>query len=97
MYKRKGMGGKEWSNVNGHWVYDENKIVQNGRELSAKDDTIETGSGDDVLLGSRGNDTLIAWFGDDTMNTGWGDDKAFGGRGNDVMRPLHKSGIPLKV
>lgn len=85
--------GAEWSLVGGKWVYDASK-VPGASEGATSDglsddydynDTISTGSGDDVLLGNRGNDELTAGSGADIVNAGTGNDQAFGGSGDDVI------------
>lgn len=80
------MVGAEWSFVNGRWVFDASKIVVSTYgETQSFNDVIETGDGDDVLLGNGGHDVLRAGAGDDLINTGRGDDRAFGGVGNDIL------------
>ncbi|OHE05749.1 MAG: hypothetical protein A3K14_07295, partial [Sulfurimonas sp. RIFCSPLOWO2_12_FULL_36_74] len=57
-------------------------------------DTVVTGSGNDILEGGTGNDTLISNSGDDsliggvgndTLNAGSGNDTLSGGEGNDTL------------
>ncbi|MGC6390381.1 MAG: calcium-binding protein, partial [Alphaproteobacteria bacterium] len=47
--------------------------------------TINTGSGDDVLDGGAGNDTLSAWMGDDEVYAGAGDDIIINTGGEDLF------------
>ena len=78
------MVGAEWSLVDGKWVYNAD-LVQGGGAARSFDDLIETGDGDDVLLGNGGDDTLDAGRGDDLINAGRGDDLAYGGAGDDLI------------
>lgn len=80
------MVGDEWSLVNGEWVYDQGAVVVStfGQDKSY-DDTIQTGQGNDVLLGNGGNDQLFAGNGNDIVNAGRGNDFAYGGNGNDTI------------
>lgn len=80
------MVGDEWTLENGRWVYNAAAIVVStyGHEFSF-DDVIETGAGDDVLLGNRGNDRLYAGLGNDILNGGFGADDLFGGEGDDIL------------
>lgn len=48
-------------------------------------DRIETGEGNDRLIGQDGNDALKALGGDDTLEGGNGKDKLDGGTGNDIL------------
>lgn len=53
------MVGNEWTFVDGKWTYDPSRISNEGSAtLPSYDDVIETGDGDDVLLGNGGNDQL---------------------------------------
>ncbi|MFW2589983.1 DUF6923 family protein [Sagittula sp. SSi028] len=80
------MVGDEWQYVDGRWVYDAAAVVASAWGAAHSfDDLIETGAGNDVLLGNRGNDTLRAGLGDDVLNAGWGADDLFGGEGNDTL------------
>ena len=80
------MVGNEWSFVNGKWVYDPSLQVNSGLGASRSyDDNIQTGAGNDVLLGNGGNDTLDAGAGDDIVNAGRGEDLAFGRSGDDLI------------
>jgi Ca2+-binding RTX toxin-like protein len=47
--------------------------------------TANGGDGDDVLIGSRGNDTLTGGNGDDVLLGGGGQDVLDGGPGNNVV------------
>ncbi|QPM90506.1 DUF6923 family protein [Pseudooceanicola algae] len=80
------MVGDEWSFDGVRWVYDAAKVVVSDRDLTHSfDDTIETGAGNDVLLGNGGNDMLSSGAGDDIVNAGRGDDVVFGGDGADIL------------
>ena len=46
---------------------------------------MESGAGNDTLLGGAGNDTLLGGAGADKLNSGIGDDLIVGGAGNDTM------------
>ncbi|MFL5851212.1 MAG: calcium-binding protein [Solirubrobacteraceae bacterium] len=46
---------------------------------------IDSGRGDDALLGGRGNERFYAGPGNDTVDGGRGADKAHGGDGDDVL------------
>lgn len=46
---------------------------------------IETGAGDDTLLGGRGNDVLVSGAGDDRLSGGAGNDTLSGGAGTDTL------------
>ena len=48
--------------------------------------SFEGGSGDDVLTGGSGNDTLSGQAGNDVLTGGTGDDVLTGGSGNDTLR-----------
>jgi Ca2+-binding RTX toxin-like protein len=48
-------------------------------------DTIDGGSGDDVILGLGGNDSIQGGAGNDTINPGLGNDTVLGSAGNDVF------------
>ncbi|SPF81099.1 DUF4114 domain-containing protein [Pseudoprimorskyibacter insulae] len=82
-----GGAGAEWRMVGGKWVYDPSKLSTDGQGIvfDESDDVIDGGSGDDVLLGGRGNDLLSGGAGKDTINAGRGDDVASGGDDNDVI------------
>lgn len=82
--------GSEWTLVDGKWVYDPSQLTIDPNMVDAGDsqefnDTIETGDGDDVLLGNLGHDTLSAGDGDDLINAGTGNDDAQGGDGSDTI------------
>jgi Ca2+-binding RTX toxin-like protein len=47
--------------------------------------TLDGGNGDDVLLGSAGNDTLLGGQGDDVLIGGPGQDTLDGGPGNNIL------------
>ena len=80
------MVGSEWSLVNGRWVYDPSQLAQNTTGYNPSyDDTIDTGEGDDVLLGNGGDDLLRSGAGNDTINAGTGQDVALGGAGDDLI------------
>lgn len=80
------MVGEEWALVDGKWVYDASAMVASDLGVSRSyNDLIQTGAGDDVLLGNGGHDTLNAGAGDDTVNAGRGNDLAHGGAGHDLM------------
>ena len=49
------------------------------------DNRMESGAGNDTLLGGAGNDTLLGGAGADKLNSGIGDDLIVGGAGNDTM------------
>ncbi len=49
------------------------------------DDTLQGGSGDDIIYGQGGNDTLYGDDGNDILYGGTGDDKLHGGDGNDML------------
>ena len=80
------MVGDEWTFENGVWVYNADAVVVStyGQAYSFND-LIETGAGDDVLLGNGGHDTLIAGLGNDILNAGRGADDVFGGEGDDTL------------
>lgn len=80
------MVGDEWTYVNGEWTYDKSAVVVStyGQDKSF-DDIIQTGNGNDVLLGNGGNDQLFAGNGNDLVNAGTGNDIAFGGNGDDII------------
>ena len=81
--------GSEWQLVDGRWVYNPDKIWAGDhdgpRDNVDYNDTIQTGSGDDVLLGNWGNDSMLAGAGNDIINAGTGADSAFGGSGDDII------------
>ncbi|SOH94836.1 Ca2+-binding protein, RTX toxin-related [Monaibacterium marinum] len=80
------MVGDEWSYIDGKWVYDTSAvIVSDYGDSDSFDDTITTGSGNDVLLGNGGDDTLSSGAGADIVNAGRGNDVAFGGTGDDLI------------
>jgi Ca2+-binding RTX toxin-like protein len=80
------MVGSEWTFSGGRWVYDPAQIDTASKPVSRDyNDLIQTGSGDDVLLGNGGHDRLEAGAGDDLINAGTGRDNAFGGAGNDTL------------
>jgi len=79
------MVGSEWSFANGKWIYDPSAIDSNGDKNWAYNDTIDTGDGNDVLLGNGGHDLLFAGRGDDLINAGTGHDTAYGGEGDDII------------
>ncbi|WP_420325345.1 calcium-binding protein [Mameliella sp.] len=80
------MVGDEWQFIDGRWVYDAAAVVVSAwGSIHSFDDLIETGAGDDVLLGNWGNDTLRAGLGNDLLNAGWGADDLFGGLGDDTL------------
>lgn len=47
--------------------------------------TAHGGSGDDTMIGGKGNDRFDGGSGDDTLLGGAGDDKLVGGSGNDTL------------
>lgn len=79
------MVGAEWQFIDGKWVYDPSAINAIGGAVASYDDTIESGAGDDVVLGNGGRDWLSSGAGDDLINAGTGDDTALGGEGNDTL------------
>ncbi|MEP0848546.1 MAG: hypothetical protein HRF50_17210, partial [Phycisphaerae bacterium] len=56
-----------------------------GRVESDADDVLEGSRGDDSLIGGGGDDTLIGGRGDDLLDGGGDDDKLIGGSGNDRL------------
>ncbi len=80
------MVGDEWTFVDGKWTYDASAVVLStyGKGKSF-DDIIQTGNGNDVLLGNGGHDQLFAGHGNDIVNAGTGDDLAYGGYGDDII------------
>ncbi|WP_370231379.1 calcium-binding protein [Cognatishimia sp.] len=80
------MVGQEWSFVDGKWVYNPDLQVNSGLGATRSyNDNIQTGAGDDVLLGNGGDDTLSSGRGNDLINAGTGNDMAHGGAGDDVI------------
>ncbi len=80
------MVGKEWTFVNGQWVYNPEAIVSDGSaSIRSYNDVISTGDGDDVLLGNGGHDILSAGAGNDRVNAGTGQDTVDGGAGDDLL------------
>lgn len=53
--------------------------------IEAGDDTIEGGSGQDVIFGQGGDDSLLGGQGDDDIDGGEGDDTLEGGQGQDEL------------
>ena len=49
------------------------------------DDTVEGGTGDDLLLGGSDDDSLDGGTGNDIVRGGSGDDTVLGGEGNDTI------------
>lgn len=49
------------------------------------DDTIDGGTGDDVIFAGSDHDTVRGGSGDDFIDAGAGDDNVFGGEGRDVL------------
>ncbi|QBF30831.1 type I secretion protein [Thalassococcus sp. S3] len=68
-------------------IYDENGVRydQFGNQLTADDDALSGGAGDDFLSGSAGHDTLDGGDGDDIVSGGSGSDLMFGGAGQDDL------------
>ncbi|MGH1578575.1 calcium-binding protein [Planktotalea sp.] len=80
------MVGAEWQYVDGKWVYTHSAVVVSNYGLDTSyNDLIQTGRGDDVLLGNGGDDSLYAGSGEDIINAGRGDDIAFGDNGDDIL------------
>ncbi|MGO4910536.1 DUF4114 domain-containing protein [Pseudorhodobacter sp. W20_MBD10_FR17] len=78
--------GAEWQLVGGHWVFNEAAIIKNSNYVfDDSADTIDGGTGDDVLLGGHGDDKLYGGDGADTLNASQGNDTADGGAGNDTI------------
>ncbi len=48
-------------------------------------DLIDSGWGDDIVLGMRGNDIIEGSQGNDRLYGGFGDDRIAGGQGNDLI------------
>jgi Ca2+-binding RTX toxin-like protein len=66
--------------IGGDDVVDASGLLPGGIQL-----TVDGGQGDDVLIGSPGNDTLLGGAGDDVLIGGGGSDNLDGGSGNNVV------------
>jgi Ca2+-binding RTX toxin-like protein len=49
-------------------------------------DDLQGGSGDDMLIGAGGDDTLMGGSGADLLLGDWGNDRLLGGGGDDILR-----------
>lgn len=69
---------------NGRWEQYPAPFVSTIRDVQLWDDIDRIG-GNDILLGSSGDDRLWGQRGNDTIDGGYGDDELIGGLGNDTM------------
>ncbi|HZH10733.1 MAG TPA: calcium-binding protein [Microvirga sp.] len=58
----------------------------NGIDTIINIENVETGFGDDLIIGTAGNNTLSGGDGADNLDGGLGDDFLYGGSGNDTVR-----------
>ncbi|NQV23898.1 MAG: hypothetical protein HQ518_05965 [Rhodopirellula sp.] len=65
---------------------DDDRIMANGIPAGVTQLVVNGGSGDDLVLGSGGNDQLSGGAGSDTLIGGAGNDSLSGGDGNDTLR-----------
>lgn len=72
---------------NGNWLNEEiNAANLNTYEVSKnKGVSINSGAGNDKVIGSKYNDTIKAGSGDDEINAGEGSDKIYGGLGDNKL------------
>ena len=56
---------------------------------------VDGGNGHDVIIGGKGNDTLLGGNGNDTINGGAGRDLIYGENGNDTLRTKRNHAIIL--